>query len=165
MWKGGKKQLRFKKIRGILFALRTKKRGNFDDQYLVPYIPDNLMTQAFKLVHQETTAGHRGYENDMRFFRKNFLNINETEIIKTLCEECESCMKAKANATKIPLEKYPIPMQPFHTISSDILGPLPITSRGKTFILVVRDFTTIDTLYWKHWRTRTLNQSLDPCEM
>ena len=143
---GGKRQLKYKKIKGILFAHRIVKRGKLEDQYLVPYIPDKLMRKAFKLVHEETTAGHRGYENTMRFFRKNFMNVSEATIVKRMCDECESCLKAKASTEKVPIEKYPIPSQPFHTISSDILGPLPITSNGNRFILVVRDFTTRYTI-------------------
>ena len=136
------KMLKCRVIRGILFVLRTVKRGNLNDEFLVPYVRNRLMVPAFKLIHEETTAGHRGYERTLKLFRRNFYNSDEAVKIKHLCDKCESCIKAKATPENVPLEKYPIPKRPFHTISMDILGPLRITSSNKRFIAVLRDFTT-----------------------
>ena len=73
-------------------------------------------------------------------------NYRESETIKRLCETCELCVKAKKTPKQIPIAKFPIPVKPFHTISSDILGPLPITSEGNRYILVIRDYTTRYTI-------------------
>ena len=129
-------------FRGILYVLRTIKRANLAEQYLVPYVPDNLMPEAFNIVHRITTAGHHGPERTLQFFARNFYNIKERQLITSFCNSCQLCIQAKGIARKVPILKYPIPIRPFHTISSDILGPQQITEKGNRFVLTVRDYTT-----------------------
>ena len=142
----GSKLKKFKKINKVLYVHRKIKRGALQDETLVPYIPDKMMPKAFEIVHTETTAGHSGYERTMKLFEKNFFNIEEKKIIKEYCENCISCTRAKATPKAVPIKKYPIHKTPFNTVSADILGPLPITSRNNQFILVIRDFTTRFTI-------------------
>ena len=133
---------RVKVLNGILFVLRTMKRGNFTDEFIVPYIPDSLMEKAFSVVHEQITAGHTGYDRTLLLFKRNFYNTTETAKIKSLCNDCTACTKAKGITKPVPLLKYPIPDRPFEQVSSDILGPLPVTSKGNKYILVIRDFCT-----------------------
>ena len=140
--KASDKIIKFKIIKGILFTHRTLKRSNGSDEILVPYIPNELMDRAFQMIHAETTAGHQGFEGTLKLFRKKFYNIDESKLIKEKCENCAACIKAKGHPNMVPIRKYPIPYKPFNTISTDILGPLPITSNNNKFILVVRDYTT-----------------------
>ena len=113
---------------------------------LVPYVPDMLMKEAFRIIHSDTTAGHQGFERTYKLFQKNFFNLKESELIKSRIEKCEACIKAKSTPSMVPLKMYPIPNRPFDTISTDILGPLPITSNNNKFILVVRDVVTRYTI-------------------
>lgn len=135
-------------IKGIVYVLRTITRGNLTDEHLVPYIPDSLMKEAFKLLHNDTTAGHKGPERTLKLFIRNFYNANERKIINELCNECEQCVKAKAHPKSVPISKYPIPIRPFHTVSTDILGPLRITESGNQFVLTFRDYTTRYTVLY-----------------
>lgn len=132
----------FRIINGILYVLRKIKRGTQEDQFLVPYVPETLMEEAFKVIHSDPTGGHRGFERTMKTFVKNFYNYQESLTIKELCEKCEPCIRAKAIAKQVPIATYPIPEKPFQTISSDILGPLPITEQGNQYVMVIRDYTT-----------------------
>ena len=141
-----KEYIKFRIINGVIYVLRNIKRGNQEENYIVPYIPESLMKRAFALIHEETTAGHRGFERTMKTFIRNFYNYQETSTVKKFCEECESCIKAKSVAKLVPVKTFPIPERPFQTISSDILGPLPITEQGNQYILVIRDYTTRYTL-------------------
>ena len=137
---------RIKLLNGIMFVLRTMKRGTFTDEFIVPYVPDTLMEKAFSLVHGQITAGHTGYDRTLLLFKRNFYNTTEANQIKTLCDNCTVCYKAKGVTTPVPLLKYPIPDRPFEQVSTDILGPLPTTSRGNKYILVIRDFCTRYTI-------------------
>merc|ERR1712055_1107203 len=51
---------------------------------------------------------------------------------------------------KQPLRRYPVPDKFFDVVSTDLIGPLPLTSSGNKYILVVTDFlsryTTIKPL-------------------
>ena len=133
---------KFRILKGILYVLRTVKRGSVSDEFLVPYIPESMMDDAFKLVHRDLTAGHSGVERTLKTFRKNFYNNFESKIISELCAKCIECIRAKGVSRPIPLGLYPIPQKPFTTISADLLGPLSVTARGNKYILVARDFTT-----------------------
>lgn len=133
-------------IKGTLYIIRKIKRSGIIDQHVVPYIPDSLMREAFKLMHLDATAGHKGPERTLKMFVRNFYNAHERPLITQYCDECELCIKAKKTPKKIPIRKFPVPIRPFDTISSDILGPLRITEQGHQYILTVRDFTTRYTI-------------------
>ena len=82
------------------------------------------MSEAFKLMHSDTTAGHKGPERTLKMFVKNFYNVNERSLINQYCDDCELCIKAKKIPKKVPILRFPIPIRPFDTITSDILGRL-----------------------------------------
>ena len=133
-------------INGILYINRKINHGTFDDEFLVPYVPDGFMPEAFKLVHTDTTAGHSGPERTFKLFSKNFYNRFEKKTITDLCDACELCLQAKRTPKQIPISKYPIPIRPFSNISSDILGPLRMTEKGNQYVLTIRDFVTRYTI-------------------
>ena len=93
-------------------------------------------------MHDDATAGHKGYDRTIQLFVRNMFNKRETKFIKDYCEACTLCTKAKAAPKVTPLKKYPIPRRPFEAISSDLLGPLPITEDENRYVIVVKDFTT-----------------------
>ena len=133
-------------IKGILYVLRQIRRGTVTDEFLVPYVPDSLMQDAFKLMHNESTAGHKAVDRTLKLFVRNFYNYQEKTEIEKLCKLCEMCIKAKSVPRTVPISKYPVPIRPFHTISSDILGPLRLTEEGHQYVLTIRDFTTRYTI-------------------
>ena len=139
-------QINVKILNNVIYVQRNIQRGNIIDQYLVPYIPDSLMPEAFKLIHSDPIAGHNGSERSLKRFIKNFYNLNENKLIDNYCKSCELCIQAKGIPKKVPIKKYPIPTRPFHTIHSDILGPVRITESGHQYILTIRDYTTRYTI-------------------
>ena len=140
------KVTKFRILKDLLYVYRKITRGPIDEQYLVPYIPTTLMGRALRTLHDETTAGHKGPQRTLQYFVKNGFNKQETKIITDYCNNCEVCIQAKAAPKAIPIGKYPVPVRPFETISSDLIGPLPLTESGNRYIMVVRDFTTRYTL-------------------
>ena len=133
---------KFKLINNVLYVYRQITRAGITDEYLVPYIPDNMMKEAFTVIHAATTAGHNDLERTLRRFRKNFYNQAEAAVINKYVKACEVCLRAKKSPKQVPIQRYPIPHRPMQTVSMDILGPLPITARDNKFILVIRDYTT-----------------------
>jgi len=134
--------LNCKVLKGLLYVVRKIKRSSLIDEFLVPYIPDNLMPDAFRVLHSDNTAGHKGPERTLKLFIRNFYNVLERKLIYQYCSDCELCIKAKGLPKKVPMLKFPVPLRPFDTITSDVLGPLRLTERNKRFILTVRDYTT-----------------------
>ena len=135
-------------IRGILYVVRTIERKPYPEAYIVPYVPDMLMKDALKLTHEEILAGHKDTERTLKLFRKNFYHIRERKLIDDHCQSCTTCIRAKGIAKPIPIKTYPLPSRPFHTICSDILGPLRITEGGMKYIVTFRDYTTRYTVLY-----------------
>ena len=131
---------------GILFVLRIIKRVDEEDRFLVFYVPDSLMRDAFKTMHEDIIAGHKGSERTLKLFSRNFYNRREKPLIDSLVQTCELCIKSKGLTKPVPIKTFPIPSRPFHTIVSDIIGPLPITEKGNRFILTFRDYVTRYTM-------------------
>ena len=136
----------FKLLDNILYVTRHITRSNHSETHLVPYIPESLMDQAFKVVHKDTTAGHHDLNRTMKLFVRNYFNNQERASIQRRIERCEPCIQAKQNPKNIPLGTYPIPIKPFQTWSIDLLGPLSTTTIGNKYIMVTRDFTTRYTI-------------------
>ena len=144
-------------VDGTLYVVRSIKRTTFSDVFLVPYIPDILMDQAFQLTHQDILAGHKGPERTLKLFRMNFYNSREKALITERCSKCDTCIRAKGITKPIPLKVYPVPTRPFHTITSDIIGPLGITEEGNRYILTFRDYTTRFTILYPLSHKSTFN--------
>ena len=134
-------QTNIKIISNAIYVQRDIKRGNLIHQYLVPYIPDSLMPEAFKLIHSDPIAGHNGTERSLKRFVKYFYNIQENKLIEDYCKSCEFCIQAKSTPKAVHIKKYPMPSRLFHTIHSDILGTVRITESGNQYILTIRDYT------------------------
>jgi len=138
--------LNSKILNGTIYILRKIKRSSLVDEFLVPYIPDSLMNAALRVMHSDNTAGHKGPERTLKLFTRNFYNVHERKLVYEYCDDCELCTKAKKSPKKVPILKYPVPLRPFDTITSDVIGPISITANGHQFILTVRDYTTRYTI-------------------
>ena len=59
------------------------------------------------------------------------------------CQACPECQRVAPKATvRNPLIPMPIIETPFDRIALDIVGPLPKTSWGHRYILVLVDYAT-----------------------
>ena len=138
----------FRVYNNVLYVHRTLKRSSSTEELLVPYIPDKLMERAFKIIHNDITSGHKNAERTIKLFRRNFYNGQEAKYIKEKCHQCPLCIQAKGLPKPVPISKYPIPHKPFTTVSSDILGPLPLTQNGNKYVVTFRDFTTRYAIFY-----------------
>ena len=133
-------------INQIVYIIRRIKRTSFYDVHLVIYVPDSLMSDALRITHEELLAGHKGPERTLKLFILNFYNRRERWFVTNHCKQCEACIRAKGVTKKVPIKTYPVPTRPFHTVTSDILGPLGITESGNQYIITFRDYVTRFTI-------------------
>ena len=64
----------YKMLGNILYVTRHKTRAGQTETHLVPYLPDSLVDQAFKVVHEEATAGHHDLKRTLKLFIRNYYN-------------------------------------------------------------------------------------------
>ena len=57
-------------------------------------------------------------------------------------KSCEICQKHAKKKPKIPLGKMEVITKPFEKVAIDIVGPLPETNKGNSYILTLVDFST-----------------------
>ena len=62
--------------------------------------------------------------------------------LKEYCQTCEECQVHGSHRRKAPMISFPTIGKPFKHIAVDVVGPLPRTSHGNRFILVVSDYAT-----------------------
>ena len=92
-------------------------------------------------LHNGPAGGHLGVNKTLEKIRARFYFLNLPQVVEKWCRQCELCSSRKS-----PSKRPRAPMQlsmassPMERIAMDILGPLPATSRGKKYILVVGDY-------------------------
>lgn len=123
--------------------LGIQPQGNLfrhGDALCVPDIPE-LRRSILGELHASPYAGHVGVHRTHKFIARYFYWPNLQADIVTYVRGCVKCQRNKP-ATGVPagkLQPLPVPRHIWEDISMDFIGPLPKTSRGHDFILVVVD--------------------------
>ena len=123
-------------IDGLLYLKPLKEGGSAR-----LFVPKSLRENVLKLVHSHKLSGHPGIAKTIRHLSRSFFWPKSSTDVKNFVLNCPTCQLHKGNRNKpAPLEIYPSQLLPFHTVSMDILGPLPATDDGFKFVLVFVDF-------------------------
>lgn len=85
-------------------------------------------------IHRE---GHQGILNTLDKVSKYFLLHDGREMVTNVVKSCETCQfRARIRFTKSnPMKVIKTPRSPFFMVSTDAIGPLPVTSKGNRYIL------------------------------
>jgi len=103
----------------------------------------NTNEEKFNLIWKAHAVGHEGFEKTYERLKKSFYWKGMTVDIKRFISCCENCQLNKKNEIPDPTEKYATPVEaPFSHLGLDIIGPLPETSSGNQYIIVVVDYFT-----------------------
>ena len=132
-------------IDGVLhFNYAPKGKGPRADrvvkQLMVPHV---LRDDLLKSYHDSPIGCHQGMTRTYeRMKQKYWWHTMSKDTIKYV-ESCEVCQRAKRNFShhNAPLQPLPI-VERFGRIHMDFLGPLPTTSEGHKYILLVVDSFT-----------------------
>ena len=90
-------------------------------------------------THKE--AVHLGEKVTLSLLQRYYWWIGMKDSVKFWIRRCYYCQSKKtARATvRWPLVSLPLPSRPGQMVGVDLLGPLPKTSKGNTYILLVVD--------------------------
>ncbi|KAJ8364120.1 hypothetical protein SKAU_G00129510 [Synaphobranchus kaupii] len=116
------------------------KAGVQQDLSLVPrpFIPSVL-----QLAHTHLLGAHLGVEKTLERIKTRFYWPGVKKAVEDYCRSCPDCQQvAPRPHQKSPLIPLPIISVPFSRIGMDLVGPLPRSSRGHQYILVVLDYAT-----------------------
>ena len=106
-------------------------------------LPTELRPTVLKLAHDVPMAGHLGKKKTTDRILNRFYWPGLFRDVEEHCRSCGQCQKLSTRKVKkAPLVPLPIMDEPFRRIAMDIVGPLPRSSSGKRYILVICDYAT-----------------------
>ena len=107
-------------------------------------VPAILQKKIMQLAHEMPMSGHLRFKKTLERIRQNFSWYGITKDVREFCKTCDICQKTapKGRVAPVPLQNMPVIETPFNRIAIDIIGPLPNTEEGHSYILTVVDFAT-----------------------
>ena len=106
-------------------------------------IPQCLREEVLQELHSGLVGGHLGEDKMMARLRERFYWPGQWADVRNFCRACTSCATRK---TPAPRRRAPLGTiragYPMQIIAVDILGPLPESTNGNSYILVVGDYFT-----------------------
>ncbi|XP_053479304.1 uncharacterized protein LOC128606843 isoform X2 [Ictalurus furcatus] len=127
-------------VKGDLLYHRTNRRGETVD----PLVVSKARTQALMhLAHAHLLGGHLGARNTLEKLKDHFVWPGMDAEVWRFCQQCPQCQRtAPRKPLPAPLIPLPIIGIPFERIGMDLVGPLPRSTRGHEYILVIVDYAT-----------------------
>ena len=123
---------------GLLF--RRFNRRDATGSHLQFLTPQKLRVEILNQMHDNILSGHLGQKKTREKLLQRFYWFEVREDVNCWVSKCEVC-----GITKKPSRKVKAPMgimtvgAPWDRLSTDIVGPFPVTPRGNKYILVVTD--------------------------
>jgi hypothetical protein len=103
-------------------------------------VPKSLQQRLLHLEHFTRTAGHPGMTRNFRSLRKRFFwKIMSAEVSETV-SQCDACARNRINERNKTsyLKVFPASFL-LEYVFIELLGPLPKTAHGNSFLLVMTD--------------------------
>ena len=105
------------------------------------YVPKDrtLRGDIIRLHHDTAIAGHPGHYKTLELVSRNYYWPGMSRDVRQYVEACSACQRTKPRRTLLhaPLQPHAIPPHPWHTISVDLIGPLPVSNTHNAVCVVV----------------------------
>ena len=124
---------------------RLYRRGPTPESHRL-YVPDDLQLKMKLLyeAHDAPAAGHLGISRTLARLKTHLYWPQMRQDVVEYVQTCEACQRNKASNQRTAglLQPLEIPSAPWETVTMDLIGPLPKTSKGNDAILVFVDKLT-----------------------
>ena len=106
-------------------------------------VPQSLRMEIMQELHAGATEGHLGEEKTFNKIKERFYWPGMSQDVKDWCHTCATCATRKPATKKnrAPLETIEVGY-PLQVVAVDILGPLPESEEGNSYVLVATDYFT-----------------------
>jgi hypothetical protein len=103
-------------------------------------IPKPARAAVLRECHDNPTAGHLGIAKTTARLALRYYWPGMFREAAQYVRNCPSCQRYKTPQQQPPGKMYPTPnRQPWETVSTDLVGPLPRSSRGNCYVVVMQD--------------------------
>ena len=126
---------------GILFRIfQNLDDGSTIRQLVVPF---SLRIDILEHMHAGSVGGHLGQSKTLQKIKDRFYWPGHYNDVITWCSTCPSCATRKTLTPKAKAPLNPITVgSPLQLVAVDLLGPLPKSQSGNSYILVAADYFT-----------------------
>ena len=126
---------------GVLYYRWESATGS--DPVLLRVLPEAMRRDAWEQLHVDHGGGHMGTQKTMSKLRARFFWVGQRLDVKKWCESCHICQAKKGPSVKrrAPMKQYNVGY-PGERVAIDVLGPLPESSAGNRYLLVLMDYFT-----------------------
>lgn len=109
--------------------------------FLLHCVDENEQKKMMEECHSSPLAGHRNANTTVERIKEiGFSWPSVRKDVEKFVRMCDSCQKNKLYLkTKLPMQITDTPSGPWEKCSIDIVGPLPVTLKGKKYILTFQD--------------------------
>lgn len=106
--------------------------------------PEHLRSELIKEYHSSSIGGHKGITKTYNRLKTRYTWPGMKRQIEAFINKCQNCQLKKLVRRKVrqPMILTDTPDAAFDKISIDIMGPLPTTRNGHSYILTVQDLLT-----------------------
>ena len=106
-------------------------------------VPRPFVQSVLQRAHSHLLGAHLGVEKTLDRIKARFHWPGVKRAVEDYCRSCPECQQvAPKPLFRGPLIPLPIISVPFSRIALDLVGPLPKSSRGHQYILVILDYAT-----------------------
>ena len=122
------------------------KFWNSNDQvHLQLVAPRAIQRQVLDEMHGGSLSAHLGEEKTLHWLKQKFYWPGHFNDVRNWCRNCPSCAASKTLSPKAKAELKSVSTgNPTQMVAADIMGPLPESEAGNSYLLVVGD-------YFTHW--------------
>ncbi|GBM15589.1 Transposon Ty3-I Gag-Pol polyprotein [Araneus ventricosus] len=126
---------------GVLYRKWESDDGSSCRWQLI--LPKSRIQEVLRETHDSASGGHFGVMKTLSKTRERFYWDRLRADVEKWCRECHACgsRKGPKTRTKGRLQRYNVG-SPFERMALDILGPLPVTTKGNRYVLVLMDYFT-----------------------
>jgi len=106
-------------------------------------VPKSMQDEIMFMYHDHKLGGHLGQMKTLGNIQAKYFWPGMRGCIRRYVANCLTCAKRKAHPTgKAPLQPIPVTGYIFEKVAMDVVGPLPESSGGHTYILTCTEYTT-----------------------
>ena len=106
-------------------------------------VPKALLKTVLEQLHDSPVGGHFGVAKALAKVREKFFWPKCRQFVEEWCRKCDTCASCKGptKRRKGPMKQFNV-RAPLERVAVDVMGPLPTSTSGNKYILILGDYFT-----------------------
>jgi transposase InsO family protein len=125
---------RMEKLNGLYYPIKKEQ-----PEIRQLWVPRILRLHVMKLFHDWPAAVHVGMARMVATMKPAVYWKSLIKDVEQYVRSCTKCQQYRQLATMTPMSAKPVPTKCLEEISTDVVGPLPSSSAGNRYVLVIQD--------------------------